>query len=121
MPKQYFFLIVDDEPMILDIWNDLLESRGYEFELSSSYKEGLAAIQSGRKFDAVITDVRMPDGDGLQLADSLASAPHKPVVYVVSGFAEETTRIESSSPIKFVQKPCDPVALLDEIVRVLES
>jgi two-component system, NtrC family, response regulator PilR len=59
-------LVVDDEPDLLTLYELTLVREGYDVVCASSVGE--AARQLGqRRFDAVVTDMRLPDGSGLDL------------------------------------------------------
>lgn len=86
------FLIVDDEPDIREILADELRFEGAEVVEAQNGKtaeEILLRAPADKKFDVVITDIRMPGGDGLSLARAIQEMPApKPVVFLVTGFAD---------------------------------
>jgi YesN/AraC family two-component response regulator len=59
-------LIIDDEPYILLMLKKMLERAGYEVDLASNGREGLELF-SKASADLVITDIIMPDKEGLEL------------------------------------------------------
>ena len=59
-------LVVDDEAEIVDLMRDLLEGAGYEVATAESGAVALALLESAR-FDAIVSDLRMPDMDGATL------------------------------------------------------
>lgn len=65
MPKEKI-LIVDDEPSILHLTMDVLTKEGYAVKGASSGREALETVE-GEKFDLLLTDIVMPDMDGLEL------------------------------------------------------
>ncbi len=60
-------IIVDDEEIVLSLAHDALEDSGYEIELARSADEAVQKLEKGF-FDFILTDIRMPDCDGIQLA-----------------------------------------------------
>lgn len=80
-------LVVDDEPALLALANELLTGLGYEPVCCADASEALHAVtQSPERFAAVITDELMPDLSGTQLASAVrVLAPQLPVV-LVSGY-----------------------------------
>ncbi len=60
-------IIVDDEEIVLSLAHDALEDSGYEIELAKSADEAIQKLEKGF-FDFILTDIRMPDCDGIQLA-----------------------------------------------------
>lgn len=59
-------LIIDDEPYILLMLKKMLERAGYEVDLASNGREGMAVFEQNSA-DLVITDIIMPDKEGLEL------------------------------------------------------
>jgi YesN/AraC family two-component response regulator len=59
-------LIIDDEPYILLMLKKMLEKVGYEVDLASNGKEGLDLFEQ-HTADLVITDIIMPDKEGLEI------------------------------------------------------
>jgi DNA-binding response OmpR family regulator len=59
-------LIIDDEPYILLMLKKMLEKAGYEVDLASSGQEGMELFEKD-KVDLVITDIIMPDKEGLEI------------------------------------------------------
>lgn len=80
-------LIVDDEPDIIDILTFLLEREGYAVVTALSGKEGLQKISS-ESFHAVVSDLSMPEMDGLNLLRHVrARKDHTPFIFL-SGYAK---------------------------------
>lgn len=65
-------LVVEDEPAVADVIEVTLRKAGFEVELASSRAGALARLEAGR-FSAVILDLGLPDGDGLDLCRWLRS------------------------------------------------
>jgi len=86
-------LVVDDNLEMARMLCDGL-GEGYEAVASSSGREAIERV-SRESFDAVVTDLRMPDGDGLGvLAASRAAAPERPVI-VMTAFSAIDSAVES--------------------------
>jgi DNA-binding response OmpR family regulator len=64
--KKGRILIIDDEKVILESLGMFLTEKGYEARCAVCMAEGLEKIDGFRP-DAVILDIRLPDGDGLDL------------------------------------------------------
>ena len=64
-------LVVDDEPSILRLLQEALTQWGYSVKCASSGTEAVDAVR-GEMFDAVITDIRMPEMSGLELLTRLS-------------------------------------------------
>jgi PAS domain S-box-containing protein len=66
VPLQARVLVVDDEPELAEVMRDMLESAGYEVAIAESGAVALELLATAR-FDAVVSDLRMPDMDGAGL------------------------------------------------------
>lgn len=84
-------LVVDDEADFTATYARLLRRFGYCVIAASSRHEGLESIQV-EPVDLVITDLRLPDGDGLDVVRSARMKASPPPVIVVTGFASEASR-----------------------------
>jgi DNA-binding NtrC family response regulator len=68
-------LIVDDEPLVIDLLMDVLTELGHRVDTAANGIEACRKVDS-RSYDAVITDVRMPQMNGMDLyRDVLAKRP----------------------------------------------
>ncbi|OIO55071.1 MAG: two-component system response regulator [Alphaproteobacteria bacterium CG_4_10_14_0_2_um_filter_63_37] len=76
-------LLVDDEPMLLELGREILESDGFEVEVADDGAGALALFKAGRPFDLVILDFHMPGLNGVEVAEQIhALAPVCPVLLV---------------------------------------
>lgn len=73
MPQSPKILLVDDQVKIQELLSDILRNNFYNVEIASSGTEAKAVLKR-KKFDLVITDLRMPYGDGYQLLKYIQSA-----------------------------------------------
>ncbi|MBF0411707.1 MAG: response regulator [Desulfamplus sp.] len=91
-------LFVDDEQMLVDLGKMMLEKIGYEALAVKSSRNALEIIQKNpNNFDIVITDLTMPDIQGIQLAEQIkAIRPNLPVI-LVTGFSDITTTARASA------------------------
>ena len=68
--KSYKILVVDDEPDLRELLADEFEYAGHKPFLASNGKEAYD-LCTNEEFDAVISDVRMPGGDGIELLEDI--------------------------------------------------
>jgi CheY-like chemotaxis protein len=82
-------LIVDDEPSVRAVVEEVLDELGYVSIQAKDGAAGLKVLESGRRIDLLITDIGLPGGmNGRQLADAgLAIRPTLKVLFV-TGYAE---------------------------------
>ncbi len=89
-------LLVDDEPEVLEVEQQVLENLGYHVEACPSAREALRRFRARpEEFDLLFTDQSMPGMSGLELASALrALRPDLPVV-LCTGFERRSTRLEA--------------------------
>lgn len=79
-------LIVDDEDIVLSLANDALEDSGYDIELANSAAIALEKLKQDH-FDFILTDIRMPECDGIQLARTARELIPSIGVMFMTGYA----------------------------------
>lgn len=83
-------LVVEDEEVLREAIESLFLKKGCKVHTSENGRKAFAIVES-EEIDFVISDVRMPDGDGLELLQKLrARNPHLPLVLLATGFADLT-------------------------------
>lgn len=87
-------LVVDDEGDFLKTYERLLQRRGYQVVAVGTRREALGIVQS-RALSLIIADVRLPDGDGLDVVRAARAAAAPPPVIVVTGFTSAASRQEA--------------------------
>ena len=102
----YRILIVDDEPVITDFLASFLGSEGYLCETTTN---GRAALEmaSQNHFDVVITDILMPEMDGITLTQQLSHQFPNLFIMVMTGYYDENS-MESAIAAgahEFIKKP----------------
>jgi CheY-like chemotaxis protein len=82
-------LVVDDEPTLRMLINDVLEENGYKVIVAKNGPSALKYIQSNVTIDLLITDVGLPGGmNGRQVADEARKCRPDLKVLFITGFAE---------------------------------
>jgi two-component system chemotaxis sensor kinase CheA len=87
-------LLVDDAAFFRGMLAPVLEVAGYKVTCAASAKAALAALQTGCRFDAIITDLEMPEMDGFALAQAVRENPSTaaiPVIGLSSSLHAETS------------------------------
>ena len=113
-------LIVDDDPRIQTLLQQLLRTKGHEGVTAESGHDALEKLKA-RPFDLVITDLRMPKMNGMQLLGQVkAFYPTLPVI-MVTAYASEDTTVEAVQlgVFDYLAKPFKIDELLDAIGRAL--
>lgn len=114
-------LIADDEPGIRESLVDVLEDSGYEAHAASDGTEALAAIHD-RDFAVVITDLRMPGADGLEVMRKVRQIAPQTIVLVMTAHATIDTAVAAlrEGAADYVLKPIVFEDLLAKVSRLLE-
>ncbi|MCB9602995.1 MAG: EAL domain-containing protein [Sandaracinus sp.] len=114
--------VVDDDPTILSSLSRSLRRAGHDVVASGSAREVLRRVQE-EDFDVVVSDIRMPDMDGLALLSSVRK--HKPTIPVilVSGSADVNAAVKALSERAFalLPKPCDHAELHETVRRAVHE
>ena len=117
-------LIIDDNPDIRNILNDLISDAGYETRLAANYNQALLEIDK-KLPDVAIIDVKLDksDNDGIQLLSHIKSKDKDIPVIIISGHANIEMAVNSlkSGAFEFIQKPFDHERLMNFINRAVEN
>ena len=105
-------LVVEDEGDLLTTYRRLLGRDGFRVVTVSTREAGLQALRDER-FAAVIIDVRLPDGDGLDVVRRVCETVTPPPAIVVTGFASKHVRAAAlaAGAAAFFAKPFEAAAL----------
>ncbi|HZN95682.1 MAG TPA: sigma-54 dependent transcriptional regulator [Myxococcales bacterium] len=111
-------LLVDDDPALLTLLSAGLLARGHRVATAERAEAALARL-GGARFDVVVTDLRMPDTDGLSLLGELRKrAPETPVVVLTGhGSSEEAVRAMRAGAAEYLRKPCELDELSERLSR----
>ncbi len=124
MGEKKRILIIDDEPATLDLLERVLELEGYEAVLAANGQEGVAKFQQ-RPCDLVVTDMVMPEKDGLRtILDLRLEAPDLPVIAISGGGTIPKERYLTVAGylegVVTLAKPFPMQAFRDVVKRLLE-
>ena len=114
-------LVVDDERRQRDILQMILEAEGYETATAANGRSALAASAS-ETFDVVLTDLKMPDVDGLQLLSALAARAAPPCVILMTAHGSIDSAVEAMrrGAFDYLTKPLEKDDLLLVLRRAME-
>jgi GAF domain-containing protein/anti-sigma regulatory factor (Ser/Thr protein kinase) len=99
-------LVIDDEATVRDLVAEALMAQGHRVTVASGGRDGLARFDAGR-YDVVLTDLGMPDLDGLGVARAIKSASRDTPVLLLTGWAEELDPSAASLVDGILRKPFD--------------
>ena len=117
-------LLVDDDPMVRQTIAEMLTASEHEVvEVCGPFQAIDLVRNPENKFDVVVSDIKMPDMNGLQMMERIREIrPHLHPVYVSAhGDEPELTRQLRTHKVGFVPKPVEPEALSQAIALLLEE
>ena len=120
---KHSILIVEDDAafgVMLQTW---LKKNNYDVVLATLYAQAKKEIAS-KSFDLILTDLRLPDGDGILLMAWVREQLKSPVPFIVmTGYAEVQTAVSAMKlgAFDYLKKPINPSLLEEKIVAALES
>jgi two-component system response regulator PilR (NtrC family) len=122
MSRKGAILVVDDEPGQRDVLTMILRSAGYEVEAAATAKSALAAAAK-RPVDLVLSDLKLPDMDGLGLLDRLLAASSPPCVVMMTAYGTIDSAVQAmrKGAFYYLTKPLDRTVLLLTISRAFEQ
>ena len=115
-------LVVDDEPIITNLFEVSLREAGYPIEIADNGKKAMERFMYG-DFNVVITDVNMPEMDGRSLLDNLKSLKPEVIVIVITGYPSVDSAIETMrmGAYDYITKPIDPDVVINVIKRAWDK
>ena len=116
-------MIVDDSATVLMSFKTYLEAVGFIIETANDGVKALAKLQDGLKPDMMITDINMPNMNGIELIQNVRALPtfrFMPLL-VMTTESQQAKRDEAKKlgATGWVVKPISPATLLDIIKQVL--
>jgi two-component system, NtrC family, response regulator AtoC len=115
-------LVVEDDPALARLVVDELEASGRRVEACTTLAEARKRLE-GRMPDLVVTDLRLPDGHGMELVRELVVREDRPAIIVVTAFGSVRQAVEAlqAGADDFLTKPLDLDHFLICVDRVLET
>ena len=112
-------LLVEDEETIAITLGDDLRAAGHEVRHTPDGKEALQILKA-QVFDCVITDVRLPGADGMQVLKAAKESRPETEVLVMTAFATVETAVNAmrSGADDYIQKPFMNDAVLERLKRI---
>jgi DNA-binding response OmpR family regulator len=115
--RKHTVLLVDDDAMLRSILAQALADEGYAVLTAEDGEQALAIASTlDGQLGLVVTDIRLPVMNGLELAARLACLKAPPPVLFISGVTADR---KMASPL--LAKPFGPIAFLEQVSRMLPS
>lgn len=101
-------LVIDDERPIRSTLKEILEFENFKVDTAEDGKQGLEMILAN-KYDLILSDIKMPKMDGMELLDALIEKSVETPVVMISGHGNVETAVEAikKGAYDFIQKPLD--------------
>jgi DNA-binding NtrC family response regulator len=115
-------LVVDDEDIVRTSCSRTLSPEGYEVRLAKNGAEGLKMANEDR-FDLVLTDLKMPDMDGIEVLRIIKEKWPETAVIIVTGYQTVDTAVKAIKlgAYDYIEKPFTPDALISAVAEALAS
>lgn len=120
-PRPYVIAIVDDDRRVLESLGELLESAGYAVRLFDS-AEGFLQADAVKEIDALISDIRMPGVDGVELQQRVGiRRPQLPVILITARSDVEPAGIPQPNNRGVFRKPVDAAELIRAVGAAVQG
>ena len=116
-------LLVDDDPNILQGFKRQLRGR-FQVETALGGKEGLEAVVKDGPFAVVVSDMQMPEMDGIQFLNTVRQLAPGSVRMMLTGNADQKTAMDAVNDghiFRFLTKPCSPEAFTKALEAGIEQ
>ena len=118
-------LVVDDSKSILSLMRNVLGIAGYNVLTASDGNEGLSVLKSGKHVDIVITDLNMPNMDGITFIWEIRKLPEHVFTPICMLTTEsEQAKLEEGESISidaWINKPIQPVNVVNIVKTIVPS
>jgi signal transduction histidine kinase/CheY-like chemotaxis protein len=121
MPNEKI-LVVDDEADVLDLCKRILAANGYQIDSANNGYEAIE-IARQRRFDLLLTDIKMPGMSGLEIAQQIKNTDPHVVCVTMTGYSTMDTAINALKLgiDEFIMKPFTPKELGAAVAKALEK
>ena len=114
-------LVIDDDPTVRASCIRIFSQHDFQVEVAASAKEGLERTMRGY-FDCALIDLKMPDGDGMEIVRSVRENHSNMAILIITGYstdesAAEATRLGVSD---YLNKPFTPKELVDAVEKAIQ-
>ncbi|MBW1857064.1 MAG: response regulator, partial [Deltaproteobacteria bacterium] len=99
-------LVIDDDPVILEVITKILKTNSYEVIAAPNGESGIKRLESN-SFDLVLTDLMMPDVDGLEVLDRVVTKSPKTKCIILTGYGTIKSSVDAikKGAFDYIAKP----------------
>jgi len=115
-------LVVDDDAQVADLVVDYLNRMGYDAVAAYGGNDGLNRFRDG-DFQMVITDMKMPDMNGVELLEAVKAIKSDIIVIIITAYSTIDAAVDviKLGAFDFISKPFDLGALKEIVDRAIEQ
>lgn len=115
-------LVVDDEALLCELFDDMLTEMGYDIEVAMSADEALETLRK-TQFDVVLLDLKLGPVSGFTVLEKIRQMYYPPMVLVMTGYGSTDVAIEAmkQGAADFIMKPVEPDLLDIRIRKVMDE
>jgi len=110
-------LVVDDDPGVRELLNDVITGHGYRVLAVESGEDALKEVEK-KRFDLIFLDLVLPGISGVEVLSAIKAKDKKAVVVIITGYGDDPIAMEAMSlgPLFLIRKPFR----IDDIIEVLD-
>lgn len=122
MNEKIRILVVDDESIVRVSCKRILEPEGFFVDIAADGYEAIELIKK-QPYDIIITDLKMPKMDGLEVLEWIKKNSPVSKVVVITGFStpEIAERSEKAGATKYLEKPFTPETLISVVQSAINE
>ena len=115
--------LIDDDEAVLDALHHFFGRHHVEASCFMAAKDFLASLDRHEQFDCIVSDVRMPQMSGLELAQRLSERSYARPIVLITGHGDIDMAVSAikNGAFDFIEKPFDEARLLASICRAVEK
>jgi two-component system response regulator HydG len=116
-------LIIEDDLSFGEILTKWVSKRGYKASLAGTIKQGKEIVKKNKNIDLILTDLRLPDGDGILFLSWLRESKLSIPLMVMTSYGEVSTAVAAIKlgAFDYLEKPIQPDILEQKINQVFEK
>lgn len=115
-------LIVDDDPYFLRVLSRILSAENFQVKTAEGASQATQVLRENA-FDLVISDLRLPDGDGLSILQEIRKAGREIPVVILTAYGEVDNYLEAmnAGATEYLNKPVKSDELIEVVRNCLRS
>ena len=123
MPTRLKVLVVEDDNSMAQMCAKLIRRRGHSAIVAPNCRDAVRIVSSGNDIDVVVSDVQMPEMDGIQLLAQLRSLKQTLPVVLMTGYGHVSSQAQilALGATDYILKPFDPDAFVACVERATKA